>query len=92
MRLYVGNLAYSTREEELRSLFGAYGEVASVAVIMDRETGRSKGFGFVEFASDDDGRAAMEEINGKEVDGRVLKVNEARPREESPRNRSVMRR
>jgi RNA recognition motif-containing protein len=80
MKLYVGNLNYGAREEELRELFGAYGQVASVAIIMDRETGRSKGFGFVEFASDADAKAAIAELDGKEIDGRALKVNEARPR------------
>jgi RNA recognition motif-containing protein len=81
MRLYVGNLNYRATEDELRELFGAYGEVASVAIIMDRETGRSKGFGFVEFTSDEDGRAAIEALDNKEIGGRTLKVNEARPRE-----------
>jgi RNA recognition motif-containing protein len=82
MRLYVGNLSYSTKDADLREVFGEYGELASVAVITDRDTGRSKGFGFVEFANDDDAKAAMEDLNGKEVGGRVLKINEARPREE----------
>ena len=81
MKLYVGNLSYSAKEDELRELFGEYGEVSSVAVITDRETGRSKGFGFVEFADDKAGQAAIEALDGKEVGGRALKVNEARPRE-----------
>lgn len=83
MKLYVGNLNYNAKEADLRELFGAYGEVTSAAVISDRETGRSKGFGFVEFASDEDGKAAIAALDGKEVGGRALKVNEARPRESS---------
>lgn len=83
MKLYVGNLSYGTTESDLRELFGQYGELRSVAVIQDRETGRSKGFGFVEFASDDEGKAAMTACDGKEVGGRNLKVNEARPQERS---------
>lgn len=81
MRLYVGNLNYSTTEDELREVFGAHGEVVSVTLIRDRETGRAKGFGFVEFASDDAGRDAIEALDGKQIGGRALKVNEARPRE-----------
>ncbi len=81
MRLYVGNLNYSTTEDELREVFGAYGEVVSVTLIRDRETGRAKGFGFVEFSSDDAGRQAIEALDGKQVGGRAIKVNEARPRE-----------
>lgn len=81
MRLYVGNLNYSTTEDELREVFGAYGEVVSVTLIRDRETGRAKGFGFVEFSSDDAGHQAIEALDGKQVGGRALKVNEARPRE-----------
>ena len=84
MRLYVGNLSYSTKDADLKETFGVYGELTSVAVITDRDTGRSKGFGFVEFANEEDGAAAMNEMNGKEVDGRMLKVNEARPRSEGP--------
>ncbi len=82
MRLYVGNLSYSTKEADLRKMFEEFGELASVAVISDRDTGRSKGFGFVEFTNDEDAKAAMDDLNGKDVDGRVLKINEARPREE----------
>jgi cold-inducible RNA-binding protein len=84
MRLYVGNLSYATKEGDLRKIFGAFGELASVAVITDRETGRSKGFGFVEFASDEDAQAAMNELNGTDVGGRILKINEARPRSDAP--------
>ena len=81
MKLYVGNLSYNTSQAELQDLFSQYGEVSDVALIMDRDTGRPKGFGFVEM--DDDGaRKAMGELDGKEVDGRNIKVNEARPRED----------
>lgn len=79
MRLYVGNLSYSTTESELRDLFGAHGEVVSAAVIMDRETGRSKGFGFVEMADAQAGNAAIQALDGQTVGNRQLKVNEARP-------------
>ena len=81
MKLYVGNLNYRTTEEELREIFGAHGEVTSVAVITDRETGRAKGFGFVEFANDEDANAAIAALDGKEVGGRALKVNESRPQQ-----------
>lgn len=83
MKLYVGNLNYNTTENELRELFGDHGEVTSVAVITDRETGRAKGFGFVEFANDQDAKAAIAALDGKEVGGRSLKVNESRPQERS---------
>lgn len=83
MRLYVGNLNYATTEEDLRKLCGEFGEVAEVDIISDRETGRSKGFGFVDFPSDEQAEAAVEALNGKEIDGRTLKVNKARPRRES---------
>lgn len=93
MRLYVGNLSYSTKEADLRRIFGTFGEVSSVALITDRETGRSKGFAFVEFSNDEDAKAAMDEMNGKEVDGRTLKINEARPRNEgAPAGGRPMRR
>ncbi len=82
MNIYVGNLSYSLSESELRDAFAAYGEVSSVNVLMDRETGRSRGFGFVEMPNQAEGEAAVAEINGKEVGGRPLRVNEARPREE----------
>ena len=81
-RLYVGNLAYSTTEEELNALFGQAGTVTSVAVIKDRETGRSKGFAFVEMASEADAQQAIDMLNGKKVGGRDLRVSIARPREE----------
>ena len=81
MRLYVGNLNYRATEDEIRDLFGQFGEVTSVALITDRETGRAKGFGFVEFAEDEAGREAIAALDGREVGGRALKVNEARPQE-----------
>jgi len=80
-KLYVGNLPYSATEDELRELFGQVGAVASVAIINDRETRRSKGFGFVEMDNDADAKAAIEKFNGMEYQGRKLVVNEARPKE-----------
>ena len=80
MNIYVGNLPFSSTSADLEELFGQYGQVDSAAVISDRETGRSRGFGFVEMASDDEARRAIEELDGSDVDGRNLKVNEARPR------------
>ncbi|AEA33588.1 RNA recognition motif domain-containing protein [Hippea maritima] len=77
--LYVGNLPYSTTEDELKELFGEYGEVSSTKIITDRETGRSRGFGFVEM-SDDDAQKAIDSLNGVNFGGRNLKVNEARER------------
>ena len=82
MKLYVGNLSYSTTEDDLRDAFAAYGQPDSVKIIMDRDSGRSKGFGFVEFADDQQARAAMAALNGKDFGGRALTVNEGRPREE----------
>ena len=82
MKLYVGNLSYNAGENDLRELFGAFGAVESVAVITDRDTGRSKGFGFVEFANDAEGQAAIAGLNGKEVSGRALTVSLARPKTE----------
>lgn len=81
-KLYVGNLAYSVGDGELAKMFEAHGTVASAQVIMDRDTGRSKGFGFVEMGSDQEAQAAITALNGQESGGRVLTVNEARPREE----------
>jgi RNA recognition motif-containing protein len=81
MRLYVGNLSYETSEAELREMFAAYGEPASVRIITDNVSGRSKGFGFVELP-DDAAREAMAALNGKEIRGRTVTVNEARPRPE----------
>jgi cold-inducible RNA-binding protein len=81
-KLYVGNLAYSVNDSELEQLFEAHGTVQSAQVIMDRDAGRSKGFGFVEMGSDQEAQAAIAALNGKDVDGRNLTVNEARPRED----------
>lgn len=80
MNIYVGNLAYNTTEEGLRSAFGAYGDVDRVNIVTDRVTGRSRGFGFVEMPDDEQAQAAMSALNGKELDGRTLNINEARPR------------
>ena len=80
MNIYAGNLSYNTTDNELRNAFSAFGEVQSAKVITDRESGRSKGFGFVEMASDDDARQAIEALDGSDLDGRTIKVNEARPR------------
>jgi RNA recognition motif-containing protein len=81
-RLYVGNLTYGTTDATLRQLFEAHGTVTSAQVIMDRDTGRSKGFGFVEMGNDDESQAAIAALNGQQVDGRALTVNEARPKTE----------
>ena len=81
-KLYVGNLPYNLRDSDLQDLFAAHGTVDSAQVIMDRDTGRSKGFGFVEMSSDQEAQAAISALNGRDVDGRNLTVNEARPREE----------
>lgn len=80
MNLYVGNLSYDTTEQDLRAAFEPYGEVVSVAIIMDRETGRSRGFGFVEMADKNAGQAAIQALNLKELQGRAMTVNEARPK------------
>jgi cold-inducible RNA-binding protein len=80
MKIYVGNLSYNTTESDLRNLFTPFGNPSSVAVVMDRQTNQSKGFGFVEFDNDAEARAAISALNGKELGGRSLKVNEARPR------------
>ena len=85
MNIYVGNLSWGTNDRQLSDLFSEYGQVDSARVLMDRETGRSRGFGFVEMPNDDEARAAISALNGYEHDGRALKVNEARPREERPR-------
>ena len=81
-KLYCGNLSYNTTSSELEQLFAEFGSVQSAEVIMDRDTGRSKGFGFVEMSSDAEAQAAIEGLNLKEHDGRALAVNEARPRED----------
>ncbi|MBL4698357.1 MAG: RNA-binding protein, partial [Phycisphaerales bacterium] len=85
MNLYVGNLPYSMNDQELNDLFSEIGDVQSARVMSDRETGRSRGFGFVEMADNDAGHEAIEKLNGNDIDGRALVVNEARPREERPR-------
>lgn len=85
-KLYVGGLPYSTTEDELRDAFSQAGAVSSASIIMDRMTGRSKGFGFVEMASDEDAQKGIDLWNGKDFGGRTLTVNEARPMEERPRN------
>lgn len=81
--IYVGNLPWSTTETDLRATFEAYGAVTDVSIIKDRNTGRSRGFGFVEMDSADEAAAAINGLNGKEMEGRDLKVNEARPREDN---------
>ncbi len=81
IKLYVGNLPFSTDDTQLRSLFESHGEVVSASVVMDRDTGRPRGFGFVEMSNDNEAKAAIEAMNGQQVDGRAIVVNEARPRE-----------
>ena len=85
MQIYVGNMSYGTTEDSLTTLFSAYGEVQNVKIITDRETGRSKGFGFVTMDNSDEANSAIEAINSKEFEGRELRVNEAKPREPRPR-------
>ena len=82
MKLYVGNLSFSTTNYDLEELFGQVGTVESANVVEDRETGRSRGFGFVEMSSKEEGESAIDQFNGKEINGRELKVNEAKPRED----------
>ncbi|HEV7298804.1 MAG TPA: RNA-binding protein [Tepidisphaeraceae bacterium] len=84
-KLYVGNLPYTTTGSDLEQMFSPHGTVQSAEIISDRETGRSKGFGFVQMGSDEEAQAAIAAFNGQEVDGRALTVNEAKPREERPR-------
>lgn len=83
--IYVGNLSYQSTDSDLRELFSAYGEVQNASIIKERDSGRSKGFGFVEMPDAEAAKKAIDEINGKEVGGRNLRVNEARPREDNPR-------
>jgi RNA recognition motif-containing protein len=85
MNIYVGNLSYGMSEDELRDAFGAFGEVSSVKILMDRETGRSRGFGFVEMPNKSEAETAITQLNGKELGGRALRINEARPREQQRR-------
>src|SRR3989344_7032672 len=81
-KLYVGSLAYSVNDDQLKDLFAAVGTVTSAQVIVDRDTNQSKGFGFVEMSTEDEAKEAIKQLNGKEIDGRTLVVNEARPKEE----------
>ncbi len=84
-KLFVGSLSWNTTDDQLKDFFATVGNVVSANVIFDRETNRSKGFGFVEMSSDEEAKAAIDQLNGKELDGRTIVVNEARPREERPR-------
>lgn len=86
MNIYVGNLAYTATEDQIRDAFAAFGPVAKVTIIKDRNTGNSKGFGFVEMENEADGENAIKELDGNDFNGRNLRVNQARPREERPRN------
>jgi cold-inducible RNA-binding protein len=88
MKIYVGNLSYSTSEEDIKTAFSAFGTVDTADLIMDRSTGRSKGFAFVQMSVDSEAQAAIDAMNGKDVDGRNLNVNVAKPREERPQQRS----
>ena len=88
MNIFVGNLSFNTQENDLRAVFEAYGQVSSARVVSDRETGRSRGFAFVEMSNDAEGQAAIAGLDGRDVDGRALKVNEARPKEEGNRGGS----
>ncbi len=86
MNLYVSNIAFKLRDDELRQAFEPYGEIVSSKIIMDRETGRSRGFGFVEFSSREAGLSAIDALNGIDLGGKEITVSEARPREDRPRN------
>lgn len=83
--LFIGSLAYSTTEESLKSFFEQVGEVSSARVVTDRDSGRSKGFGFVEYVNEEDNQKAIDQLNGKELDGRAITVDVARPKEDRPR-------
>ena len=85
-KLYVGNLSFKTTSDDLQQLFGEAGTVESASVVTDRDTGFSRGFGFVEMSSKEEGQTAIQQLNGREIDGRSLTVNEARPREERSGN------
>lgn len=91
MNIYVGNLPYTTTDAELMQLFAPYGTVSSARVIMDRATSRSRGFGFVEMPNQEEGQKAIEQLNGSQMQGRALKINEARPREDRRSNRDAGR-
>lgn len=84
-KLFVGSLSWNVNDDQLKDFFAAVGNVVSANVIMDRETNRSKGFGFVEMSTDDEAKAAVDQLNNKELDGRAIVVSEARPREDKPR-------
>lgn len=84
-KVFVGGLPFATTDDELREIFEAHGKVASANVVRDRESGRSKGFGFVEFENDEEGKAAEKALNGSEIGGRTISVAEARPKEDRPR-------
>jgi RNA recognition motif-containing protein len=86
MNIYVGNLSYDTTEDELRSAFESYGEVSSVNIISDRDSGKPKGFGFVEMPDQDAAKSAIDGLNNQELNGRNMNVNEARPRNDKPRD------
>lgn len=87
MNIYVGNLSYDMTENDLQDLFGEFGAIVKANIIIDRDSGRSKGFGFVEMEVAEDGKNAIKELDGQDVKGRNIKVNEARPREERPPRR-----
>ena len=91
MNIYVGNLAYSMNDDELANVFAEFGKVDAARIIMDRDSGRSKGFGFVEMSDNAAANSAIEGLNGKDLNGRKLVVNEARPREERPRREGGFR-
>jgi len=86
MNIYISSLSFNVNDEDLKDVFSDYGEVTSAKVITDKFTGRSKGFGFVEMPNDDEAKDAISKLNGAQYDGRTINVNEARPREERPRN------
>lgn len=86
MNIYVSGLSYRINDNDLRQLFEEYGEIKSAKVITDRETGRSRGFGFVEMANDDEAKTAIEELTGAEYDGKVISVSEAKPKSDKPRS------
>jgi cold-inducible RNA-binding protein len=92
MKLYVGNLAYQVTEDQLREAFESFGQVESVAIIKDKYSGQSKGFGFVEMPTNSEGQAAIDSLNGKDFSGRAIKVNEAKPRTEGSQGRGGGRR
>ena len=85
MNIYIGNLSYNVTDQDLQKLFETYGKVDRSNVISDRETGRSKGFGFIEMPEQSEGQKAIEELDGQDLDGRNIRVNEARPKEDKPR-------